>query len=81
LLNAALEKGPQGVTRRGVETAVRVPIEEWRRLKSVVHPRIKALLLSGSTFDLVLPWRPWWKRRRRIDFTHSDFSDPLFVGH
>src|ERR1017187_9506515 len=32
LLDASVEKGPQIVTRRGVETAVLVPIEEWRRL-------------------------------------------------
>ena len=27
-LNATIEKGPQVVTRRGIETAVLVPIEE-----------------------------------------------------
>jgi len=32
LLDASLRDGPQVVTRRGVEAAVLVPIEEWRRL-------------------------------------------------
>jgi len=73
-LNAALEEGPQVVTRRGVETAVLVPIEEWRRLKSAARPSIKELLLSGPKFDLVLPKRTKWKRRPPIDFTHPDFK-------
>jgi prevent-host-death family protein len=33
LLDATLREGPQIVTRRGVETAVLVPIDEWRHLK------------------------------------------------
>ena len=32
LLEASVKEGPQIVTRRGVETAVVVPIEEWKRL-------------------------------------------------
>jgi antitoxin Phd len=31
-LEASINEGPQVVTKRGVETAVLVPIEEWRRL-------------------------------------------------
>jgi hypothetical protein len=50
-----------------------VPIEE-RRLKSAARPSIKELLLSGPKFDLVLPKRTRWKRRRPIGFTHSDFK-------
>jgi antitoxin Phd len=33
LLDAAVTKGPQIMIRRGVETAVVLPIDEWRRLK------------------------------------------------
>jgi methionyl-tRNA synthetase len=33
LLDASLKDGPQLVTRRGVEAAVLVPIQEWRRLQ------------------------------------------------
>ena len=37
-LNATLKDGPQIVTRRGVEEAVLVPIEEWRRVGGLLHP-------------------------------------------
>ena len=53
-LDATLEKGPQVVTRRGVEAAVLVPIEEWNRLQSAVRPSLKSLLLAhqGRTENL-----------------------------
>jgi antitoxin Phd len=73
-LNAALKKGPQVVTRRGVETAVLVPIEEWRRMQSVSRPNIKELLLAGPRFENVVPPRRKWKRRPSIDFTGSEFK-------
>jgi antitoxin Phd len=74
-LNAALTKGPQVVTRRGVEAAVLVPIEEWRRLQRSSHPNIKELLLGpGPRLDIELPKRGRWKRRPPIDFTHPDFK-------
>lgn len=57
-LDAALRKGPQVVTRRGVETAVMVPIEEWRRLQLAARPGLKELLLSpGSRFGIREPRR------------------------
>ena len=74
-LDAALTKGPQVVTRRGVEAAVLVPIDEWRRLKQSSRPSIKDLLLGpGPRFDIILPKRGRWKRRPPIDFTHPDFK-------
>ena len=74
-LDAALTNGPQVVTRRGVETAVLVPIEEWRRMQRTSRPNIKELLLGpGPRFNLVLPKRVRWKRRPPIDFTHRDFK-------
>jgi antitoxin Phd len=73
-LDAALTKGPQVVTRRGIETAVLVPIAEWRRLQSASRPNIKELLLGGPRFDLVIPKRSRWKRRPPIDFSHPDFK-------
>jgi antitoxin Phd len=74
-LNAALTQGPQVVTRRGVEAAVLVPIEEWRRMQNVRRPNIKELLLGpGPRFDLVLPKRRKWRRRPPIDFTHPDYK-------
>jgi antitoxin Phd len=45
-LDATIKKGPQVVTRRGVEAAVLVPIEEWNRLQTAARPGIKALLLA-----------------------------------
>lgn len=74
-LNAALKKGPQVVTRRGVEAAVLVPIEEWRRMQEARRPNIKELLLApGPRFDIVLPKRVRWARRPPTDFSHPDFK-------
>lgn len=47
-LDTTLRKGPQVVTRRGVEEAVLVPIEEWRRLQKAARPGIKKILLAPS---------------------------------
>ena len=46
LLATSLAEGPQIVTKRGVETAVLVPIEHWRRLEQLTKPDLKKLLLS-----------------------------------
>ena len=74
-LNAALKKGPQVVTRRGVETAVLVPIEEWRRIQQSRRPNIKEFLLGpGPRFDNIVPPRRKWKRRPPIDFSGPDFK-------
>src|SRR5271166_2291863 len=48
LLDDTLKKGPQVVTRRGVEAAVLVPIEEWRRLQSSARPVITT---GGAAWD------------------------------
>jgi prevent-host-death family protein len=45
-LDASLEEGPQIVTRRGVEAAVLVPIEQWRRMEKMTKPSLKDLLLA-----------------------------------
>lgn len=45
-LDATIKKGPQVVTRRGIETAVLVPIEEWNRLQRAARPSLKSLLLA-----------------------------------
>jgi antitoxin Phd len=47
-LEASLTKGPQVVTRRGVETAVLVPIEEWHRMKNAARPTLKDWLLAPT---------------------------------
>ncbi len=52
LLDAALKNGPQVVTRRGVETAVVVPIQEWKSLQHAARPGIKEWLSGpGPRFD------------------------------
>jgi len=64
LLDTALSKGPQVVTRRGVEAAVLVPIDEWRRLQKASRPDLKELLLgSGPRFENLAPPRGKWRRR------------------
>jgi prevent-host-death family protein len=63
-LEAAIETGPQMVTRRGVETAVLVPIQEWRRLQSVARPSLKDLLLAPHPrFEGILEERRKFRRR------------------
>ena len=57
-LDTALKDGPQVVTRRGVETAVLVPIDEWKRLKGHARPSIKDVLLDpNGPHDIPLPPR------------------------
>jgi antitoxin Phd len=67
-VDAALTKGPQVVTRRGVETAVLVPIAEWRRIQSISRPSIKELLMSGPRFENLIPPRRKLKRRPPVEF-------------
>jgi antitoxin Phd len=58
LLDAALKDGPQIVSRRGVETAVLVPIDEWKRLQATARPSIKDVLLDpNGPHDIPLPPR------------------------
>ena len=69
LLNATIKKGPQIVTRRGIETAVLVPIEEWNRLQAAARPSLKEWLLSREPrFDNLVPERGHLRRRPVPDF-------------
>jgi prevent-host-death family protein len=64
LLDACVSEGPQVVTRRGVETAVLVPIADWKRLRGSARPSLKELLLSASArSNLALPACGRAKRR------------------
>ncbi len=66
LLDASIKEGPQIVTKRGVETAVVVPIEEWRSLQQRARPTLKELLLAPEPrFDLELPDRRKWRWRTK----------------
>ncbi len=66
-LDAALSKGPQIVTKRGVETAVLLPIDEWKRLKSeketISAPFIDPLTDPNGPHDLYIPSRRVFRRR------------------
>ena len=65
-LDCALKNGPQVVTRRGIEEAVLIPIEQWRRMEKLAAPGLKSLLLCPQARfdDLIVPPRGLFKRRR-----------------
>jgi len=68
-LDATIKKGPQVVTRRGIETAVLVPIGEWNRLQKAARPSLKALLLASTVrFENLIPERHKWRRRTVLEF-------------
>jgi antitoxin Phd len=63
-LDASLKEGPQVVTRRGIDAAVLLPVEQWRRLEQAARPSLKELLLATQPrADLTVPSRG--QRRRR----------------
>lgn len=67
LLDSCIAEGPQLVTRRGAETAVLIPIAEWRRLNSLARPSLKALLTTDDArADFDLPTRGAARRRSGI---------------
>ena len=57
LLDAAIAEGPQIVTKHGIETAVLLPIEQWRKLERMTRPDLKELLLApeARTEELTPP--------------------------
>jgi antitoxin Phd len=64
LLDTCLREGPQLVTRRGLDSAVLVPLDEWRRLQREATPSLKTLLLQDrARADLVIPARGGRRRR------------------
>ncbi len=73
LLDAALREGPQIVSRRGVETAVLVPIDEWKRLQAQARPSIKDVLLDpNGPHDIPLPQRRPVLKLRPMRFDEED---------
>ena len=64
LLECCTLEGTQLITKRGVQTAVLVPIEEWQRLTSAAKPSLKELLLSDEhRYEMDLPRSRQVKRR------------------
>jgi antitoxin Phd len=65
LLEACMTEGPQLVTKRGIEAAVLVPVDEWRRLQAAARASLKSLLLDDSNrVDMLIPERGRARRRR-----------------
>jgi prevent-host-death family protein len=58
-LDASLKNGPQIITRRGVEAAVLVSIDEWKKLRAQTRPSLKEILLNpgGPRFENIVPPR------------------------
>lgn len=68
-LDATLKEGPQIVTRRGIETAVLVPIDEWKRLNEQARPSLKDILLDpNGPHDLDIPPRGSFRLRPPVEF-------------
>ncbi len=65
LLDSALEKGPQIVSKRGVEAAVLVPIDQWNSLNERAHKAMLDPLMDPlAPHDIPLPpHRPVLKLR------------------
>lgn len=64
LLDTCIAEGPQMVTKRGVEAAVLVPVDVWRRLEQASRPSLKELLLADTArTDRLVPERPNLRRR------------------
>ncbi|CAM5312209.1 MAG TPA: prevent-host-death protein [Thauera sp.] len=67
-LDSCLAEGPQMVTRRGVEAAVLIPVQEWRRLQAAAQPSLKALLLADEArIEELVPARGMVRRRAPVD--------------
>jgi antitoxin Phd len=65
LIEDTLAKGPQIVTRRGIDTAVMVSMDEWRKLKDEKRLTWKeVLLVDGPRFELPLAKHGGWKSRK-----------------
>jgi antitoxin Phd len=65
LIDDTLEKGPQVVTRRGIDTAVVVSVEEWKKLKDEKRATWKEVLLGeGPRFEIPFPKRGKAKSRK-----------------
>ena len=67
LIDTAEKEGPQIITRRGVETAVIVPIDEWRQMSPIPRRTLLEVLQSGPQYSLNIPPRGQWKLRKPVD--------------
>lgn len=65
MLDDCLKDGPQLVTKRGVDAAVLVPLQEWQRLKDSARLTLKELLLSDEA-RAAFSVPPRGSRKRRV---------------
>lgn len=66
-LDACVAGAPQIVTRRGVEAAVLVPVDLWRRMEGAARPGLKALLSTDEArVDQLVPATARGKAHRRV---------------
>jgi len=73
LLDATLKEGPQVVTRRGVETAVLVPIDEWRHLNEKARRSMPDPLLDPTApHNIPLPSRRPPLKLRPVRFDEDE---------
>lgn len=69
LLATSLSEGPQIVTKRGVEAAVLVPIDQWRRMEQMAKRDLKSLLLAPEArTDELTPHRREYRHRASPGF-------------
>ena len=68
VIQVAAKNGPQTITQRGVETAVVVSMEEWKRMQArETQPRKRTLLevlQSGPDIEIPIPPRGRHKHRK-----------------
>ncbi|MDE0674218.1 MAG: type II toxin-antitoxin system prevent-host-death family antitoxin [bacterium] len=70
MLETSRVEGPQIVTKRGVETAVLVAMEEWKEIQRRAKPRIKEwLLVPEARTESLTPPRV---RHRHRSLPHLD---------
>ena len=68
VIDLAQTDGPQIITRRGVETVVILPIDEWNRLKPGSNEALFKVLQAGSHFDIAIPKRGQQQHRKPVVF-------------
>jgi len=64
MLESTVSEGPQVVTKRGVEAAVLISIDEWTRLKRLARRDLKELLLAPEArTETLTPPRTRYRHR------------------
>jgi antitoxin Phd len=69
MINDTLEKGPQIITRCGIDTAVVISVEEWRKLREEERPTWENVQLGiGRDSRFPLPKRGAGRWRKPVVF-------------